>query len=156
MLVWRTLHEVSVYTHCVDNMAEGSAGVTWVVCACKQNDLPDGDNTLYTKHVILWQRRLPDYTTPGIWCVFDTVYTHRVDNMAAGSAGVTWLVCGCKQNGLPDGDNTSYTKHVILWQGRLSDYTTLGIWWVFETESGVNCGIKSWAVTKSRQDGRQQ
>ena len=32
---------MSVYTHRVDNMAEGSAGMTWVVCACKQNDLPE-------------------------------------------------------------------------------------------------------------------
>ena len=28
MLVRRTLHEMSVYTHRVDNMAEGSAGMT--------------------------------------------------------------------------------------------------------------------------------
>ena len=41
MLIRRTLHEMSVYTHRVDNMAEGSAGMTWVVCACKQNDLPE-------------------------------------------------------------------------------------------------------------------
>ena len=28
MLIRRTLHEMSVYTHRVDNMAEGSAGMT--------------------------------------------------------------------------------------------------------------------------------
>ena len=28
MQIRRTLHEMSVYTHRVDNMAEGSAGVT--------------------------------------------------------------------------------------------------------------------------------
>ena len=28
MLIGRTLHELSVYTHRVDNMAEGSAGMT--------------------------------------------------------------------------------------------------------------------------------
>jgi len=28
MLIGRTLHEMSVYTHRVDNMAEGSAGMT--------------------------------------------------------------------------------------------------------------------------------
>ena len=83
------------------------------------------------------------------------VYTHRVD-MAEGSAGVTWVVCACKRNDLPDGDDTLYTEHVILWQGRLADYTTLGHWWVFETESEVNCGMIAWAVTKSRQDDRQQ
>ena len=28
MLIRRTLHEMSVYAHCVDNMAEGSVGMT--------------------------------------------------------------------------------------------------------------------------------
>ena len=32
---------MSVYNHRVDNMAEGSAGMTRVVCARKQNDLPE-------------------------------------------------------------------------------------------------------------------
>ena len=76
--------------------------------------------------------------------------------MAEGSAGVTWVVRASKQNDLPDGDNTLYTKHVILWQGHMADYTTLGIWWVCETESEVACGRIAWAVTKSRQDDRQQ
>ena len=64
----------------------------------------------------------------------------------------SYALPGSKQNDLPDGDNTLYTKHIILWQGHLADYTTLDIWWVFETESEVNCGI----MTKSRQDNRQQ
>ena len=53
MLIRRTLHELSASTHRVDNMAEGSAGMTWVVCACKQNDLPE-TIILYTEQVILW------------------------------------------------------------------------------------------------------
>ena len=40
------------------------------------------------------------------------------------------------------------TEHVILWQGHLANYATYGIWWVFETESEVDCGIKAWAVNK--------
>ena len=72
------------------------------------------------------------------------------------SAGVTLVVRASEQNDPPDGDNTLYTKHVILWQGHLADYTTLGIWWVFKTESEVNCGLIAWTVTKSRQDDRQQ
>ena len=44
-------------------MGQGSPGVKCVVCASKQNDLPDGDNTWYTKHVLLWQGHLVDYTT---------------------------------------------------------------------------------------------
>ena len=60
------------------------------------------------------------------------------------------------KNDLPDGDNTLYTKHGILWQGHLTDYSPLAIWWVFETESEFKCGIIAWAVTKSRQDDRQQ
>ena len=39
----RTLHELSVCTHGVNNMAEGSAGVTEVMCADKQKDIPDGE-----------------------------------------------------------------------------------------------------------------
>ena len=73
-----------------------------------------------------------------------------------------------------------YTEHVILWQGHLANYTTLGIflgvrdrirsqvwynsvggdqieiWWVFETGSEINYSIIAWAVPKSRQDDRQQ
>ena len=63
MLIRRTLHEMSVYTRRVDNMAEGSTGVTWVVCAGKQNGLPDGDNTLDFKHSILWQGHLSHHTS---------------------------------------------------------------------------------------------
>ena len=85
-----------------------------------------------------------------------SVYTHRVDNMAEGSPGVTWVVCACKLNDLPGGDHTLYTEHVILLQGHLADSTNLGIWWLFETESEADCGIIPWAVTKSRQDDRQQ
>ena len=68
------------------------------------------------------------------------VYIHRVDNMAEGSAGVTWVLCASTPNDLSDGDRILYTKHVLLWQGHLADYTALGSWWVFETKSEINCG----------------
>ena len=51
-----TLPEMRVYTHRVNNMAVGSTGVTRIVCADKQNDIPDGDDEFYTKHFSVTRR----------------------------------------------------------------------------------------------------
>ena len=42
-----------------------------------------------------------------------------------------------------------------LWYDSLG-CDSIEILWVFEPESEVNYGIRPWAVTKSRQDDRQQ
>ena len=76
-----------------------------------------------------------------------SVYTHRVDNMAEGSAGMTWVVCACKQNDLPE---------TIIHRTCSVGGDQIEIWWVVETGSEVNCGTTTRTVSKSRHDDCRQ
>ena len=57
-----------------------------------------------------------------------------------------------------------YSWHLMGVRDRIRSqvwYNSVGgdqieIWWVFETGSEINCGIKTWSVSKPRQDDRQQ